>query len=58
MVKWMTVEQVADYLQMSREKIYDMAKKEEIPGVKIRQQWRFDQDELDTWLKSKQGNGQ
>jgi len=48
----MTVKQVAEYLQMSDDKIYDMAKKGELPAVKIRQQWRFDREEIDQWLKS------
>jgi len=52
MTEWMTVKQVAEYLQMSDDKIYDMAKKGELPAVKIRQQWRFDREELDNWLKS------
>jgi excisionase family DNA binding protein len=52
MAEWMTVKQVAEYLQMSDDKIYDMAKKGELPAVKIRQQWRFDREELDSWLKS------
>jgi len=51
MAEWMTVKQVAEYLQMSDDKIYDMAKKGELPAVKIRQQWRFDREELDRWLK-------
>lgn len=51
MAEWMTVKQVAEYLQMSDDKIYDMAKKGELPAVKIRQQWRFDREELDQWLK-------
>jgi len=50
MAEWMTVKQVAEYLQMSDDKIYDMAKKGEIPAVKIRQQWRLDREELDRWL--------
>ena len=52
MAEWMTVKQVAEYLQMSDDKIYDMAKKGELPAVKIRQQWRFDREEIDQWLKS------
>jgi len=52
MAEWMTVKQVAEYLQMSDDKIYDMAKKGELPAVKIRQQWRFDKEEIDNWLKS------
>jgi len=52
MDEWMTVKQVAEYLQMSGDKIYDMAKKGELPAVKIRQQWRFDREEIDQWLKA------
>ena len=52
MAEWMTVKQVAGYLQMSDDKIYDMAKKGELPAVKIRQQWRFDREEIDAWLKN------
>jgi len=52
MAEWMTVKQVAEYLQMSDDKIYDMAKKGELPAVKIRQQWRFDCEEIDRWLKT------
>ena len=50
---WMTVRQVAEYLQMSRDKIYDMAQKGEVPAAKIRQQWRFRRDLLDAWLAEK-----
>jgi PTS system nitrogen regulatory IIA component len=56
MAEWMTVKQVAEYLQMSDDKIYDMAKKGELPAVKIRQQWRFDREEIDQWLKDHQAN--
>ncbi len=57
MAEWMTVKQVAAYLQMSDDKIYDMAKRGELPAVKIRQQWRFDREEIDQWLKSEQSSG-
>ena len=48
----MTVQQVAEYLQMSNDKIYDMAQKGELPALKIRQQWRFKKEEVDAWLKT------
>jgi excisionase family DNA binding protein len=47
----MTVQQVAEYLQMSNDKIYDMAQKGELPALKIRQQWRFNKEDIDSWLK-------
>ncbi len=34
MPKWMTVKQIAEYLQMSDDKIYDMAQKRDIPRFK------------------------
>lgn len=52
MSKWMTVTQVAEYLQMSDDKIYDMAQNGELPGSKVRNQWRFDQDEIDAWVRA------
>lgn len=52
MSKWMTVRQIAEYLQMSDDKIYDMAQKRELPGSKVRNQWRFDQEEIDLWVKA------
>ena len=58
MAEWMTVKQVAEYLQMSDDKIYDMAKKGELPAVKIRQQWRFDREEIDQWLKNHRTAGE
>jgi len=58
MAVWMTVKQVVEYLQMSDDKIYDMAKKGEIPVVKIRQQWRFDREEIDQWLKNHRTAGE
>ena len=52
MTQWLTVKQVAGYLQMSMDTVYDMAQKGELPGCKIRQQWRFDRDEVDAWLRT------
>jgi len=51
MSKWMTVKQVSDYLQISPDKVYDMAQKSEIPASRLRNQWRFDQVEIDAWAK-------
>lgn len=51
--KWLTVEELAAYLKMSRTKLYAMTQKGEIPASKIGNQWRFDRDEIDEWMKSK-----
>ena len=46
----MTPDQVAEYLQVSKRKVYDMATAGEIPAVKVGDQWRFFRPEIDRWL--------
>jgi excisionase family DNA binding protein len=48
----MTVRQVADFLQISTDKVYAMAQDGQIPAIKIGNQWRFKKEEMDAWLKS------
>ena len=50
--KWLTIEELADYLKMGRTKLYRMAQKADIPASKIGNQWRFDREEIDEWMKS------
>jgi len=45
-------EVVVEYLQMSNDKIYDMAQRGELLAIKIRQQWRFSEEEVDAWRRS------
>ena len=49
--KWLTIEQIADYLQVSREKIYRLCQKGTIPASKIGGQWRFDIKEVEMWAR-------
>ena len=51
--RWLTVEEVADYLKLSRAKIYEMAQRSEIPCTKIAGQWRFKRAEVDEWMIGK-----
>lgn len=46
----MTVNQVAEYLQVSRRTVYSMAAAGDLPGKKVGEQWRFFKPELDRWL--------
>lgn len=46
----MTVEEVADYLQVGARSIYNMAAAGEIPAAKVAGQWRFKKTEVDAWL--------
>ena len=50
--KWLTIDELSKYLKMGRTKLYRMAQEGEIPASKVGNQWRFDRDEIDLWMKS------
>jgi len=50
MDKWLTLEQIAEYLQMSTSSIYKMAQKGKIPAYKVGRQWRFKKEDIDRWV--------
>ncbi len=49
---WMTVRDVAKYLQLSMDMIYKMAQQGKLPASKIGAQWRFKREEVDEWVRS------
>lgn len=49
--KWLTIDELADYLKMGRTKLYRMAQEGAIPASKVGNQWRFDREEIDDWMK-------
>jgi len=51
--RWMTLEEVAEYLQVSKDSIYWLAQKGEIPASKLGNLWRFKKEEIGEWLKDK-----
>jgi excisionase family DNA binding protein len=51
MDKWLTLEQIAEYLQMSTSSIYKMAQTGKIPAYKVGRQWRFKKEEIDKWVE-------
>jgi len=48
---------LADYLKLSRTKLYRMAQEGEIPTSKIGAQWRFNREEIDDWVTSRRAVG-
>ncbi|MFC1674529.1 helix-turn-helix domain-containing protein [Candidatus Omnitrophota bacterium] len=49
---WMTLEEVAQYLKVSKDSIYRLAQKGEMPASKIGNLWRFKKEEIDEWMKN------
>ncbi|MDX9840335.1 MAG: helix-turn-helix domain-containing protein [Desulfobulbus sp.] len=50
--KWLTIDELASYIKISRTKLYGMAQRGEIPASKIGNQWRFDREEIDRWMNA------
>ena len=51
MEKLMTLEEVADYLRLSKDTVYRMASAGKLPASKVGSQWRFRKDDVDRWLE-------
>ncbi len=54
MAKLMDVDELARYLKLQRQTIYNWLHDKKISGIKVGGVWRFDRREVDNWLKSKQ----
>jgi len=50
--KWLTINQIARYLQVSKEKIYKLCQRGKMPASKIGGQWRFKKETVDQWAES------
>ena len=48
--KLMTVEEVAEFLNVNPMTVYRMLKRRAIPAYKVANQWRFERAELNAWL--------
>lgn len=51
MDRLLTVKDVAEYLQMSKEKVYKLAQQGKIPVSRIENQWRFRLEKINVWLE-------
>ena len=49
--KWMTVKDISEYLQLSKDQIYRLAQQGKIPAAKIGRGWRFRKEKIDEWME-------
>jgi len=52
MKRLLDVEELAQYLKLQKQTIYNWLNQGKISGIKIGGVWRFDKTEIDRWLKS------
>ena len=48
--RFMTVRQIAEYLQLNEKKIYALATEEKIPATKVTGKWMFPRELIDRWM--------
>ena len=47
----LTVDEIADYLQVGRYTIYRLLAQKKIPAFKVGNQWRFQRKMIEAWLR-------
>ena len=52
----MTMDELAEYLKISKSTLYKLAVERKLPGQKIGKRWRFHKDAVDAWVKHGLGN--
>ena len=53
MPRLMDIEELADYLRLKKQTIYNWLHQGKFTGIKVGGVWRFERKEIDAWLKSR-----
>ena len=52
----LTINELAEYLKISKSTLYKLAQEGSIPGQKVGKHWRFHKDTIDDWLRRRSPN--
>ncbi len=53
MSRLIDIDELADYLKLKRQTIYNWLHQGKISGIKVGGVWRFDRRDVEAWLKSR-----
>ncbi len=53
MSRLIDIDELAEYLKLKRQTIYNWLHQGKISGIKVGGVWRFDRKEVDSWLQSR-----
>lgn len=56
-IKLLTTKELMEKLKVKRNTIYQLRKEADMPTIKLGRTIRFDENEIDKWLKSRQVHG-
>jgi excisionase family DNA binding protein len=49
--RWLSVEEIAEYLGVSKDTVYTWVTGTDMPGHKVGRLWKFKVDEVDSWVR-------
>ena len=49
--RWVSVEEIAEYLGVSKDTVYGWIAKKDMPAHKVGRLWKFKTDEVDEWVR-------
>jgi excisionase family DNA binding protein len=52
MAVWLDLDGLQQYLKIPKSTLYRLVQQGRLPGHKVGRTWRFDQAEIDDWIKS------
>ncbi|WP_208623415.1 helix-turn-helix domain-containing protein [Brucella oryzae] len=50
--RWVSVEEIAEHLGVSKDTVYVWISKREMPAHKVGRLWKFKADEVDDWVRN------
>ena len=50
--RWQSVEEISDYLGVSKDTIYVWVTSKGMPGYKVGRFWKFKKDDVDGWVRA------
>ncbi|MFT7513561.1 MAG: excisionase family DNA binding protein [Candidatus Omnitrophota bacterium] len=56
MPKYLTVNEISNYLKLPEETVYKHARSGKLPAFKVGRYWRFKQEEIDQWVTMNSNN--
>jgi excisionase family DNA binding protein len=50
--RWLSVDEIVEYLGVTRDTIYTWVADKGLPGHKVGRLWKFKRDEVDGWVRA------
>jgi excisionase family DNA binding protein len=55
--RWLSVEEIAEYLGVSKDAVYSWVSTKGMPGHRVGRFWKFKRDEVDAWVRAGGADG-